>query len=134
MHFRLHRDRTGIQSRIDRTSSSNYTSPAVAFSFIVRWNGDSVVPLLEAIHCVREKGGPVMQDYLRKAMADLCRRIPMPADIPLYVSSPILAADRNGKVLIGWEGHEQIVEISSLRQDLSEIQKSTTPVAKPKSA
>ncbi len=121
MHLRLHRDRTGAKNPLDITHASRFVSPAAAFSFIVKWDGESVVPLLEAIQKVRAEGGQVMQEYLRRAVSDLSRRIPMPSDIPSYVASPILAADRNGKILLGREGDEQIVEISSLRQDIQKL-------------
>jgi hypothetical protein len=86
-----------------------------AFTYVVKWDGESVVPLLDAIRCARDGGGQVLQDYLRSAIADLSR-IPMPLDIPHYVSTPILAADRQGKLLIGIEGHESVAEISTIRK------------------
>ena len=99
----------------------HFNDASEAFSYIVRWDGKTVVPLLAAIQCARATGGEVIQRYLRNALIDLSHRIPLPEDVPMHVSEPILAVDREGYVLVGAENNERITPLSELRKDLARI-------------
>lgn len=122
MWFNLQNGLLSFHPKRSQSKGQGFRSAAEAFSYICRWDGESVEPLLEAIRFTRIEGGLGLQDYLRSAIKDLSCRVPMPKDIPHYVSTPILAADRNGKLLIGLEGEERVVEISTIRNDLTKIE------------